>query len=56
MLYYFCTITVCIKVYLQLIAQLGLMLLHVSAVNYSHPQTATSVEDISAIHAVKDKW
>ena len=43
------------QVHFQLIAQVGLMLLHVSAVNYSHPQAATSVEEISAIRVVIDK-
>jgi len=35
-----------IQDYFQLIAQLVLMLLHVSAINYSHPEGATCVEDL----------
>jgi hypothetical protein len=59
MKFVFRAIALCMQVNFQLIAKLVLMLLHVAAVNYSHPQGAKSFEDITiqrAIHVVIYKW
>ena len=55
MMFIFRAIVLCIHVNFQLNAKFVLMLLHVSALNYSHRQGAKRFEDIKiqrAIHVV----
>ena len=59
MIYIFPAVVLCTQVNIQITAKLVLMLLHVSAVNCSHPQGAISFEDIKIqrdVHVVIHKW